>query len=117
MEPTQSIAAGVTEQTARYLGRMHSVWPLYPAIERVVLFGSRAKGQERPNSDIDLVVYNEGLSKREWVQLDDAIDELYLPITVDLLRAEEIRHAGLLEHIARVGLTIYRRTLPKEADL
>jgi predicted nucleotidyltransferase len=117
MEQTKSITTRVTEQTARYLGRMYSVWPKYPTIERVVLFGSRAKGIDRPNSDLDLVVYTDALSNREWRQLDDAIDDLYLPITVDLLRAGDVRHPGLLEHIARVGITIYERTLPKETDL
>ena len=36
--------------------RIYSVFQLYPEIKTVVLYGSRAKGNFRPNSDIDLTI-------------------------------------------------------------
>ncbi len=44
-------------------------------IEKVVVFGSRAKGINKYNSDIDIVVYGEGISKRLIFKLYELLEE------------------------------------------
>lgn len=78
-----------------------------PKITRVRLFGSRAKGQFRPASDIDLCIDAEGLSLSEKFALDHALDELLLPWKVDLVVWQMIDHTPLREHIERMGVAIH----------
>jgi len=78
------------------------------AIQRAVLFGSRAKGVAKPNSDIDLAI--EGLNNDlDLARLAMALDDLPLPWRFDLQRIESIISKPLKEHIERVGIVIYRK--------
>ncbi|WP_212505792.1 nucleotidyltransferase domain-containing protein [Anaerotalea alkaliphila] len=53
-------------------------------IEKVILYGSRAKGNYRPGSDIDLTVVGEGLGLRDINAMAIALDALHLPYEIDL---------------------------------
>jgi predicted nucleotidyltransferase len=87
---------------------MHSVFRRIPAIVEVVLYGSRAKGNFRPESDIDLALVGvEDDLQAEAVA--EELDELPLPYHFDVKACGAIQYAPLREHIARVGLTLYRR--------
>ena len=76
-----------------------------PPGTKVILFGSRAKGNFREGSDIDLAI-------KGPVTLDDrsrwslAYDDLYLPWKLDLAIYHLIEEPALKEHIDRVGLTL-----------
>jgi predicted nucleotidyltransferase len=84
------------------------VFARHPEIEKVVLFGSRAKGNHRPESDIDLAVL--GIEdEREVEALADELDELPLPFLFDVKSLHAIRNPALLEHVRRVGRAIYAR--------
>lgn len=81
-----------------------------PEVERVVLFGSRAKGNFKPGSDIDLAIYLEpALDLSTWLDFANQIDELDFPQKVDLINAERIQNEELKEHIRRVGVLIFER--------
>lgn len=88
------------------LARLLSVLDAYPEIERVILFGSRAKGNFRPGSDIDLCVVAPLLSLSRRLALENALDDLLLPWKVDLIPWEEIDHPDLRSHIQRCGLLL-----------
>lgn len=81
----------------------------FPAIEKVILYGSRAKGNYKPGSDIDLTLLGEQVSFQELALLADRIDDLLLPYQVDLSLHREITNLALLDHINRVGVTFYTR--------
>ena len=57
-------SAALTPAFHRFLGRMRSA--LRP--ERVILFGSRARGDHRPNSDFDLLVVSGKFQEVPWVE-------------------------------------------------
>ena len=78
-------------------------------IERVVVYGSRAKGNYHPGSDIDLAVFSPTMSYLEQMKLADSIDDLLLPYTVDILHFEKLTNVELIDHIIRVGLVLYSR--------
>ncbi len=79
-----------------------------PAIEKVVLYGSRAKGNYRIGSDIDITLFGENLTLDNSVYpLMDLLDELYIPYSFDISIFEHIDNKDLVEHIQRVGKTIY----------
>lgn len=53
-------------------------------IDGIGLYGSRARGDHRPNSDIDLVLYGDD-SFATLAKLKYALDESSLPLEVDVV--------------------------------
>lgn len=80
-----------------------------PAVERAILYGSRAKGNHRPGSDIDLTLIGDRLDLNSLGGLAARLDESSIPYQVDLSLWSRIDHAGLREHIERVGVVFYQR--------
>lgn len=72
--------------------------PFADKITSVRLFGSRATGIARENSDIDLVIYGE-LDTRSERRLWTSLDESHLPVAVDLVVYSRINNPLLKEHI------------------
>lgn len=98
------------------IDKLHSVFRRYPDVERVILYGSRAKGNWRPGSDIDLTLEGRELSLAQRFAIETEIDDLLLPWMVDLSLKEEIDNPALLDHIARRGVLFYRRTSGAEQN-
>ena len=86
-----------------------AVFAGWPQIERVVLYGSRAKGSYRSGSDIDLAIEGQDLSLSQLLAIEGQLDELLLPWMIDLSLRDRIDNPALLEHIARMGVTFYER--------
>ena len=82
----------------------------HPKITGVILFGSRAKGNFSPGSDIDLALLGKHICLQDILDLYVELDELYLPYKFDLLIYEQIKEKALLEHIRRVGKVLYDNT-------
>jgi predicted nucleotidyltransferase len=79
-------------------------------IEKVVLYGSRAQGNYRKGSDIDITLFGEELTLNNSVYpLMDEIEELYLPYSFDFSIYSHIDNGDLLDHIERVGKVFYER--------
>lgn len=87
--------------------RLRSVFQKYPQIESVILYGSRAKGNYKPGSDIDLTIKAPGLTLSGRLKIEQEIDDLFLPYKVDLSLFHEIENPDLIEHIERVGICIW----------
>jgi len=83
---------------------IQQVFNNHPGIKKVVLYGSRAKGNFRNGSDIDLVIVGPELSLRQLNQIETEIDDLLLPYTFDISLYHYIDNEDLLEHIKRVGI-------------
>lgn len=73
-------------------------------IEEVILYGSRAKGNFHPGSDIDLCLIAPTLTLSELLALENQIDDLLLPWKVDITVQNKIDSRELLDHIKRVGI-------------
>ncbi len=81
-------------------------------IQRVVLFGSRARGDHHAASDIDLAVFPlPDFNSRGLVSSE--IDELATLLKIDLVFVEEQTDAVLLDRIKREGVVLYERSEPK----
>jgi len=78
----------------------------HPKVRSVVLFGSRAKGNYRPGSDIDLCLHADELTLSEKLSLDLEIDDLLLPWKVDLVVWQSIDDPALKAHIERFGVLV-----------
>ena len=75
-------------------------------INEIILFGSRAKGNFRKGSDIDLAVKAENLSFNELTSLKVEIDELMLPNYIDVINYNKIKNKELIDHIDRAGVVL-----------
>jgi len=84
-----------------------SVFQTHPKIESVTLYGSRAKGNYRPGSDIDLTFTGSELTLRELNIIEQEIDDLLLPYECDLSLFEQIDNKDLRDHIVRAGKSFY----------
>lgn len=78
-------------------------------MEKVVLYGSRAKGNFKPGSDIDLTLYGYSLTSSELGTIAEELDDLLLPYQIDLSIFAKISNVDLQEHINRVGVILYQR--------
>ena len=74
--------------------------PFANTIESVGVFGSRAMGNARENSDIDLVIYGP-ISERQIDRLWTLFDESSLAVRVDVLAYNLIKHPPMRAHIDR----------------
>ena len=86
-----------------------SVLKQHAEVESAILYGSRAKGNFRPGSDIDLTLTGENLTYRILTRIEDEIDDLLLPYLFDLSILRQIQNPNVVEHIHRVGLSFYQK--------
>ena len=77
-------------------------------IIEVRVYGSRAMGQEKPGSDIDLAIFSSSDQDRSG-QFKTDLDDLPTPYLLDVIDYNYINHAGLKQHIDRVGKTLFKR--------
>lgn len=89
--------------------KFREVFVKYPEIDQVLIYGSRAMGNYREESDIDLVLVgsrvNDKTRSRVWIDLDD----LNSPYLIDLAVFHQIESEDLRSHINRVGKEFYAR--------
>jgi predicted nucleotidyltransferase len=81
----------------------------HPEVERAILYGSRAKGNYRPGSDIDLTLQGKELDWSALAKIANDLDDLLLPYTIDLSIYHTLENAELISHIRRVGVNLYTR--------
>ena len=79
------------------------------ALETALVYGSRAKGNFKTGSDIDLSLFGKQLSQHLLNDIAEALEELLLPYTIDLCIFDQLNHPELREHIQRVGVVFYRK--------
>ncbi len=98
---------GLKESTIQ---KIHSVFARYPQVEKAVLYGSRAKGNYKNGSDIDLTLCGgTDLMLDVQYKIMEELDDLLLPYTIDLSILPNISDPDVIEHIRRVGVTFYEK--------
>ncbi|MCU0645226.1 MAG: nucleotidyltransferase domain-containing protein [bacterium] len=90
--------------------KISAVFSRYPQVEKAVLYGSRAKGNYKNGSDIDLTLHGTvDLTTIVLYKIMEEIDDLLLPYTIDLSIFRSISDADVIDHIQRVGVVFYAR--------
>lgn len=98
------------------LDKLNSIFAQHPAIDSVVIYGSRARGNYRAGSDIDLAIKGDEISFVEFMRIENQIDDLMLPYTVDLSQYHLLENADLVAHIDRVGVEFYTQNKKRYTD-
>jgi len=78
-------------------------------VDKIILFGSRAKGNFTPGSDIDLVIKGQLLKLNDILDFKIKTDNLSLPYKIDLIIYDSIIEPDLISHINRVGISLFER--------
>ncbi|NFG61201.1 MULTISPECIES: nucleotidyltransferase domain-containing protein [unclassified Clostridium] len=82
----------------------------FQEIEEAIIFGSRAKGNYKPGSDVDLAIIGEKITFDTLSQLHSLLeDESPMPYFFDILDYTHLNHDDLIDHINRVGKVIYKK--------
>lgn len=84
---------------ASTINQINTVFAHYDAVQEVVLYGSRAKGNDKRGSDIDLTLKGKDLNVQMLNRIDFELDDLLLPYTFGLPIYTQIDNANLIEHI------------------
>ena len=80
----------------------------FPEIEKTVVFGSRAKGNFKKGSDVDLSVQGKNITYKTIVKLSEKLNsETTLPYFFDIVHYKNINNKELKNHIDRVGKIIF----------
>ena len=93
----------------RALQSLRSAFSTNPHVERAIVYGSRAMGNFRQGSDIDLTLEGGALTGTDLLRIETVLDDLMLPWNIDLSLRSRIDNPKLLEHIARVGKPLWIR--------
>ncbi|HIV90417.1 MAG TPA: nucleotidyltransferase domain-containing protein [Candidatus Eisenbergiella stercoravium] len=75
-------------------------------IEKVVLFGSRARGTNTERSDIDIAVYGGDFDSFYW----DIKEKVHSLLMFDIIEADQKVSEDLKQEIEREGIVIYEKT-------
>lgn len=93
----------------KVITKIIEVFTQFSQVEKVILYGSRAKGNYKNGSDIDLAVKGKNITISCIAKIRNAIDDLLLPYTVDLCIFDTIDNPSLISHINRVGIIFYKK--------
>ena len=104
MSPSSQPEYGLSDHDIKAI---QAVFKRHSKIEKAILYGSRATGNYRPASDIDLTLQGEHLDFSDLVAIDNELDDLLLPYTIDLSLYHQIENPDLIAHINRVGRVFY----------
>lgn len=81
----------------------------FPAVREAVIFGSRAKGNFKTGSDIDIAIKGENVSA-VLPQIHFKLEEdTSLPFFFDLIDYSSISNPDLTDQINRVGISLFKR--------
>lgn len=92
--------------------RMISIFKSNSKINHVILFGSRAIGNYKPGSDIDIALKGNDINLNDILNINAELDELSTPYKFDLVISSRITENALLDHIERVGISLFEREKP-----
>ena len=95
---------GISSKDAEIL---NSVFKKFPQVKQVILYGSRAKGNFRENSDVDLVIANSEIDRYSIGKILSEIDDSNFPYLVDIQVLNTIKNKELLDDIDRVGKILF----------
>lgn len=97
---------GLKEETIQ---KIQNVFANFESIEEVLLFGSRALGNYKTGSDIDLALKGENLNFSSLNKIFLKLEDLNTPYKYDLVIYNRIENRDLIDHINQFGISLYKR--------
>jgi predicted nucleotidyltransferase len=97
---------GITDELIK---EFHKTFAKHPAIDQVIIYGSRARGDHKPYSDIDLTLEGDQLDHLELMAIAGELDDINHPYLIDLSRKSSLTSDALLHQIQKNGKPFYHK--------
>lgn len=115
--PVQRVVAqplfGVAPGTAT---RLLALFDGFPGLDAVWIFGSRARGTQRHESDIDLAVDAPGISERQFLALKSRIEALELLYRTDVVWLQAVSDPQFRAEIMNERQVFWRAATSSVSD-
>ena len=86
------------------------IFKKYEQVERAVIYGSRARGDYRKNSDIDIALFGDELTFSINTKIFYDIDDLYWVYKIDLVNMNSLKEDDKFkQNIMKEGVEIYAK--------
>jgi len=83
----------------------------YPEVRTGLIFGSRAKGNFKNGSDVDIALKGNDLTFKLILKISTELnEETLMPYHFDVLNYHTIQNEELIHHIDRIGVPFYEQT-------
>lgn len=91
------------------VNQIKAVFSKYNQIDQVLIYGSRAKGNYLPFSDIDFTLLGYGIDLTILFKIEQDLDDLLLPYKFDISIFSKISDTEFINHINRIGQIFYKK--------
>jgi len=88
---------------------IHRILKNYPSVKKAILYGSRANGNYKKGSDIDITLLGDTITSTDLMHIAGDLDDSSIPYFVDISIFNNIDNQLLHEHIKRVGILFYNQ--------
>lgn len=92
----------------KFIEKLNDVFKHFDKIEEVIIYGSRAIGNYKIASDIDLTIKGKDFNYEQLNNILFQIDNLNSPYKFDISIYSELINKELIEHINRIGILFYK---------
>ena len=80
----------------------------FKKVEKLLLFGSRATGDFKKASDIDLAIFGSAVSDRDMALMQDELEEKVItPLQFDIVHFDTLTKENLKNDILKEGIVLY----------
>lgn len=86
---------------------LRSIFGRFSSVQKAVVFGSRATGNARRTSDLDLAISAPEVTQEEWANIQEALEQAPIIYELDLVRPDLLTNTRLKERIISEGVDIY----------
>ncbi len=98
---------GVSDQM---ICAIHDILHRYPEVDQAILYGSRAKGNYKRGSDIDLtLIGSHEPTHKILLRIARELEESSISYLVDLSICNQISDKDVRNHIQRRGIVFYQK--------
>lgn len=101
-----SVSHGIGDNV---LNQIISTVEKYPQVERLLLYGSRARGEHITGSDIDLAIDAPGMEEPTFARLWNEIDDLPIIYTLDIVHLQGLSNLELLAEINKDAASLWQK--------
>ena len=94
----------------RYIDIIKDTLREYPEVEKATIFGSRAMGNFKNGSDIDIAITGEKITTHITSKISFILnEESPMPYFFDIVHYDTIANENLAEHIDQLGVVFYNK--------
>lgn len=107
MNSSKSNAFGLSEQSMKTI---EDIFSQFSSVQKVLIYGSRAMGNFREGSDIDMtIIADKNFSHDDLLKVKCLFDDSYLPYLTDISDFSKLKNQNLIDHILRNGKVLYEK--------